>query len=129
MQAALQDATVEGYEALMPPLRELGDDAHVAAAAVFGRADAIVTSNVRDFPARLLDRYRIAVRSPDDFLTHRWWLDPVAVVEVLMRQSKGTSRPALGPDDILVRLEVLAPGFVHLVRGSGEYRTAMRSRS
>ena len=56
-------------------------------------------------------------------------LDPVAVVEVLMRQSKGTSRPGLGPDDILVRLEVLAPGFVHLVRGSGEYRTAMRSRS
>src|SRR5207253_6345047 len=42
MQPALQDATVEGYEALMPPLRELGDDAHVAAAAVFGRADAIV---------------------------------------------------------------------------------------
>jgi hypothetical protein len=129
MQAALQDATVEGYEALIPPLRELADDAHVAAAAVFGRADLIVTSNVRDFPARLLDRYRIAVLSPDDFLTHHWWLDPVAVVEVLMRQSRGTSRPPLSPDDILVRLGMLAPEFVRLVRGSDEYRTAMRSRS
>lgn len=129
MQAALQDATVEGYEGLIPTLRELGDDAHVAAAAVFGRADVIVTSNVRDFPARLLDQYRIAVRSPDDFLTYHWWLDAVAVVEVLMRQSKGTSRPPLSPDDILSRLEMLAPAFVHLVRGSGEYRTAMRSRS
>ena len=129
MQAALQDATVEGYEGLIPTLRELGDDAHVAAAAVFGRADVIVTSNVRDFPARLLDQYRIAVRSPDDFLTYHWWLDAVAVVEVLMRQSKGTSRPPLSPDDILARLEMLAPAFVHLVRGSGEYRTAMRSRS
>ena len=82
MQAALQDATVEGYEALMPALQELGDDAHVAAAAVFGRADVIVTSNVRDFPARVLERHRIAAQSPDDFLTHQWWLDPVTVVEV-----------------------------------------------
>lgn len=129
MQAALQDATVEGYEGLIPTFRDLGDDAHVAAAAVFGRADVIVTSNVRDFPARLLDQYRIAVQPPDDFLTYHWWLDAVAVVEVLMRQSKGTSRPPLSPDDILFRLEVLAPAFVHLVRGSGEYRTAMRSRS
>jgi predicted nucleic acid-binding protein len=129
MQEALQDATVEGYEGLIPTLRDLGDDAHVAAAAVFGRADVIVTSNVRDFPARLLDQYRIAVRSPDSFLTYHWWLDAVAVVEVLMRQSKGTSRPPLSPDDILVRLGILAPDFVHLVRGSGEYRTAMRSRS
>ena len=129
MRAALQDATVENYEALMPSLRELGDDAHVAAAAVFGRADAIVTSNVRDFPAGLLHRYRIAVQSPDDFLTHHWWLDPVAVAEVLMRQSKGTSRPPLSPDDILARLGTVAPEFVRLVRGSNEYRTAMRSRS
>lgn len=38
MQTALQDATVEGYEALLPALQELADDAHVAAAAVLGRA-------------------------------------------------------------------------------------------
>jgi hypothetical protein len=128
MQAALQDATVEGYEGLIPVLNELGDDAHVAAAAVFGRADVIVTSNVRDFPARMLDRYHIAVQSPDSFLTHHWWLDPVAVVDVLMRQSSGTSRPPLSPDEILARLGTLAPDFVRLVRGSAEYRTATRSR-
>jgi len=129
MQAALQDATVEGYEALMPALQELGDDAHVAAAAVFGRADVIVTSNVRAFPARVLERHRIAVQSPDDFLTHQWWLDPVAVVDVLIAQSQGTSKPPLSPDDILARLGVPAPEFERLVRGSDEYRTAMRSSS
>lgn len=44
MQTALQDATVEGYEVLVPALQELGSDAHVAAAVVFGRADVIVTT-------------------------------------------------------------------------------------
>src|SRR5258707_8359179 len=129
MQTSLQDATVEGYEALLPALQELGDDANVAAAAVFGRDDVLVTSNVRDFPARVLERYRIAVQSPNDFLTHQWWLDPVAVVDVLIAQSRGTSKPPLSPDDILARLGVVAPEFERLVRGSDEYPTAMRSSS
>ena len=129
MQTALQDATVEGYEALLPALHELAGDAHVAAAAVFGRADVIVTSNVRDFPARVLERHRIAVQSPDDFLTHQWWLDPLAVVDVLMAQSQGTNKPPLSPDDILARLGVPAPEFERVVRGSNEYRTAMSSSS
>src|SRR5439155_7965649 len=55
MQAAPQDATVEGYEALVPGLQGLGADAHVVAAAVFGQADIILTSNIRDFPERVLD--------------------------------------------------------------------------
>src|SRR5258707_7022571 len=61
MQTALQDATVEGYEALLPALQELGADAHLAAPAVFGSAAVLVTSNSRDLPARVLDRYRIAL--------------------------------------------------------------------
>lgn len=129
MQTTLQDATVEGYEGLLPALEELGNDAHVAAAAVFGRADVIVTSNIRDFPPRVLDRYRVAAQSPDDFLTHQWWLDPMAVVEVLVRQSEGTTRPPLSTDDILARLAPLAPEFVRLVRSSDEYRTAISSRA
>ena len=75
METALQDATVEGYEGLIPAFTELGSDAHVLAAAVVGHADGIVTSNVRDFPEHIVKRYRIAVQSPDDFLIHLWWLD------------------------------------------------------
>ncbi len=129
MQASLQDATVEGYEGLLPALRELGEDAHVAAAAVVGRADVIVTSNVRDFPEGVLGRYRLSVQSPDEFLMDHWSLDPLAVADVLVQQARGTKKPPLTPDDILARLGPLAPGFVELVRGSAEYRAAMESGS
>jgi hypothetical protein len=127
MQAALQDATVEGYESLIPALRELGTDAHVAAAAVFGQADIIVTSNIRDFPERVLDRYGIAALTPDDFLIQQWWVDAVAVAETLVQQARGTTRPPLPPDDILTRLRFMAPSFVKGVSSSVEYRRALKS--
>ena len=129
MQAALQDATVEGYETLVPALHELGSDAHVVAAAVFGQADIIVTSNIRDFPERVLDPYGIAALLPDDFLVQQWWVDPAAVADTLVQQARGTTRPPLTPDDILTRLRFMAPAFVRLVRASAEYRSALKSRT
>ena len=129
MQTALQDATVDGYESLVPALHELGSDAHVVAAAVFAQADVIVTSNIRDFPDRLLEPYGLAAQLPDDFLVQHWWLDPVAVAGTVADQARDTTRPPLTPDDILTRLSFLAPSFVNLVRGSEELRSAIRSRS
>lgn len=41
------------------------DDIHVLAAAIGGRADAILTTNLRDFPGRTLARYGLDVRTPD----------------------------------------------------------------
>lgn len=128
MQAALQDATVEGYEDLVPALQELGADAHVVAAALVGQADIIVTSNIRDFPERVLDPYGIAALLPDDFLVQQWWVDPAAVADTIVQQARGTARPPLTPEDILTRLRFMAPTFVKLVRNSPEYRSALRSR-
>ena len=44
------------------------DDRHVLAAAVAGRADCIVTMNLKDFPSRVLGRHDLYVRHPDAFL-------------------------------------------------------------
>jgi predicted nucleic acid-binding protein len=44
-------------------------DVHVLAAAIAGRADVLLTLNVRDFPKAGLDLHAILLRHPDEFLT------------------------------------------------------------
>ena len=54
-----------------------------------GRADLIVTVNLKDFPSEKLDRWGIEAQHPDEFLTHQFHLpQPVflqAVKTVRMR--------------------------------------------
>src|SRR6202050_1213100 len=54
------DALVTGYEDLIEGLQLPDpDDRHVLAAAIRGRADVIITANVRDFPADILTPFEI----------------------------------------------------------------------
>lgn len=46
------------------------DDAHVLAAAIAGHADAIITSNLKDFPPEILRDLGIEVIDPDTFIVH-----------------------------------------------------------
>ena len=47
---AVDDCLVEGYETVIPSLAlPVPDDGHVLAAAIVGRADVIVTCNLKDF--------------------------------------------------------------------------------
>ena len=55
-------------------------DRHVLAAAIEGRADLIVTANLRDFPARLVAPHGLRARSPDD-LVMDFWLEAPGLVE------------------------------------------------
>lgn len=71
------DALVIGYEPLIPILN-LPDpnDRHVLAAAIRGRADVIVTNNIKDFPAEVLDEFDIDAQTPDEFICHLIGLYP-----------------------------------------------------
>jgi len=63
------DALVTGYEELIDGLHLPDpDDRHVLAAAIRGRADVIVTCNLKDFPAGALKSYGIEAQHPDEFL-------------------------------------------------------------
>src|ERR1700733_6489443 len=63
------DALVTGYEDLIEGLQLPDpDDRHVLAAAIRGRADVIVTANVRDFPQQVIAVFGIEVEHPDDFV-------------------------------------------------------------
>ena len=69
-----------------------------------GRADAIVTMNVRDFPIEVMDSLAIEVVHPDDFLLNQLDLAPRLVVDVVMEQAAQTTSPKLTPIDLASRL-------------------------
>lgn len=65
----MRDCLVTGCEPLIEGLKLPNPgDRHVLAAAIKAGARAVVTSNLRDFPADELGEWDIEARSPDDFV-------------------------------------------------------------
>jgi predicted nucleic acid-binding protein len=73
MNAHVRDALVVDFERLIDVV-DLPDpnDRHVLAAAIRGRADLIVTANLKHFPLDMLGRWGIEAQHPDEFLTHQF---------------------------------------------------------
>ena len=94
MDHAFEDARVDGWENLEATvtLRD-PDDRHVVAAAVRGRADAIVTANVRDYPPEILGPLQIEIIHPDDFLLDQLDFAPRIVLDVLREQADTPGNP------------------------------------
>ena len=75
MNTHVRDALVTDFEELIKVLNLPDpDDRHVLAAAIKGRADLIVTANLKDFPADILGRWGIEAQHPDEFLVHQFHL-------------------------------------------------------
>jgi predicted regulator of Ras-like GTPase activity (Roadblock/LC7/MglB family) len=82
MDRAVPDALVTGYEGLIPAFNLPDpDDRHVLAAAVRCGASAIVTFNLKDFPASELEQYGIHTKHPDEFIMDVDGLAPGVVAE------------------------------------------------
>jgi hypothetical protein len=106
MNAHAGDALIENFEDLIPSLSLPDpDDRHVLAAAIRGRADVIVTYNLKDFPEGAVSPYGIEVQHPDEFLTHVLGLAPGIVLAALQRLRQSLRNPALDIDTYLVRLK------------------------
>lgn len=58
-------------------------DIHVLATAIAAEAEAIVTMNLRDFPAREVSGHGVAIHHPDSFLMHLWLVSAPAVEDVV----------------------------------------------
>ena len=108
MNLALPDAQVQGWETLLPSVPRLPDpgDRHVVAAALMGRADVIVTFNLKDFDDAALPGELFA-QSPDEFLLDVLGLYPEAVRNVFTTVVSRTGRkgPRWSVNDLLTRLE------------------------
>lgn len=72
------------------------------AAAIVGRADAIVTNNSRHFPKESCAPYDISVQEADEFLCYQWDVeDPDDVVRVLEHWAQQFNHPPNTLQDLL----------------------------
>lgn len=103
MNEHVRDAIVNGYQDLIPALTGLPDlnDRHVLAGAIVGRADVIVTYNIKDFPASVLDRYDIEAQHPDEFIRHLIGLNESKVCGAIREMRAALKNPALSIDEFL----------------------------
>jgi predicted nucleic acid-binding protein len=122
MNAHALDALITGYERLIDSLvLPDPDDRHVLAAAIVGRADAIVTFNLKDFPEDQLRTYDIEAIHPDTFLVCQFDLSSAAVCAAVRTHRISLKRPPRDAEDYLDELEQDGlPQIVELLRQCSE---------
>ncbi|MDR1265717.1 MAG: PIN domain-containing protein [Propionibacteriaceae bacterium] len=106
------DSAVTGYADVEADLLEVDPgDRHVAAAAVRGGADVLVTKNVRHFPAAPLAARGVAVEDADDFLA-AWLAAAPESLDYALSCQLSVRRVRSALDDLLTDLALdSAPRF------------------
>lgn len=115
MQRALPDATVTGYESLIPQMTNDPKDRHVLAAAVHVGAGIIVTQNLRHFPTASLAPYGVIAVSADTFLRGLLERAPDVMVRIIAEQAADLRRPPQSVRQVLDNLATEAPTFVRAI--------------
>lgn len=121
MRVHFPDACVQGYEALIDVMTNHPKDRHVAAAAIRGSAELLVTENLKDFPGQALDAYDLTAVSQDEFLLDQLDLAQGVVLASLHRQVSRYRREPRTVSDLLAILEGPGsnlPGFARSCRAA-----------
>ncbi len=119
MRQAIPDCMVKGYETLMDGLALPDpDDRHVLAAAIRAGAQAIVTFNLKDFPADALRPFEVEAVHPDDFILDLIDLAPAKVVTAVREQRRALKNPPRSLSELLDTLK--DNGLVQSVAKLGE---------
>ena len=101
----------------LSPVTARGPDRHVLAAAVRADAAAIVTFNIRDFPATSVEPFEIEIIDPGTFLLDQLDLAPAADADELARQATANSRhPKTLPSLLVALARAGVPSFADEVR-------------
>lgn len=102
MEAAVPDALVGGYEELIDALALPDpDDRHVLAAAIVGRADVIVTLNLKHFPRSALGPRNIEAQHPDVFIVHVLTLYPSVALPAIKLLRERLKTPGFSAEEYL----------------------------
>jgi hypothetical protein len=107
MEEAFEEAMVCDFEDLQCVCAGLPDpdDAHVIAAALKTQAATIVTDNLKDFPAQLLEPLDIEARSTDAFIADTIALDPGRAVAAIRQMRERFKKPEMTPQHLLISME------------------------
>ena len=102
MIKAIPDSMVTGYQAIIQGL-ELPDanDRHVFAAAIRANAEVIVTMNLKDFPAEILEEYNVRAQHPDDFIMDLFDLNPSKVLTAFKEDRNHYLKPPYSSNEYL----------------------------
>jgi predicted nucleic acid-binding protein len=116
MTAYFPGAQITGYENLTGSMTNHPKDRHVLAAAVAGRADVLVTENLKDFPECATAPFGLVVTGQDAFLLDLLDLHPATVLAALRRQSSRYRREPRTVDDLLTVLANPGNGCLEFAR-------------
>lgn len=107
MTKAFPEAMVEDFAQLLANPLELPDpnDEHVIAAAVKTQAQAIVTENISDFPADVLDRLNLEARTADEFIADTIALEEGLAIPAIRNMRLRLKRPEMDASDLLRSFE------------------------
>ncbi len=117
MHESFPEAAVGDYDHLIPFMTCHAKDRHVLAAAVRSKSEAIVTFNLRDFPAHSTEPHGVDVHHPDEFLLRLLETDALDVIDELERQAASNRRD---PRTLRALLDALAR--VHVPEFADEVR-------
>lgn len=102
------EASVTGFEMLLPVVTNEEKDRHVVAAAVKAGASLIVTFNLRHFPATALKPWDIDVLHPQDYLLTLYSMNPGVVMGKLAAIAQEDGREL---QDVAIHLGKSVPAF------------------
>jgi predicted nucleic acid-binding protein len=122
MNRSVRDCLITDYEHLIDALSLPDpDDRHVLAAAIKGRADVIVTTNLKDFPPRALEPHGVEAVHPDDFVALQFDLNKEAVCRAVSKQRASLRNPPKSAEQLLETfVKLRMPNTVNRLRGVKE---------
>jgi hypothetical protein len=95
---------------------------------VAGKADVLVTENLKDFPASATGQFGLVVTDQDGFLLDLLDLYPAAVLAALRKQSSRYRREPRTVADLLTVLAKRGNGCAEFARTCGALWTFLRTR-
>lgn len=114
IKLAFPEASISGFDQLIPQMTNDEKDRHVLAAAIKGNVSLIITFNLKHFPAASLQSWNIEAVHPEDYLSTLYCINPAVVVAKLNSIAK-THKEEL--QDVLFHLGKSVPRFVAQVLG------------